>query len=223
MKLRRSLTLVIFASTLIFAACTQKSTTNTSTAGAISSNSVTSAAAIRMFDRRNLAVSGFNNLNEFIRSDVRQRLDREPVGDTDEGYAPPAETENSTEALPAENDPQNTANDEDTPAKSAELEKVKFSWAKKKFGDAIGAVPTSNGVIVLYADENYYDVGRMIRFVEEGRDRIAANSGIAPGRIQVVFGGYRGVAQVEFWIVPFGEQLPTLKPEDRDGSGGSEN
>ena len=60
-------------------------------------------------------------------------------------------------------------------------------------------------------------------FVEEGRNRIATDSGIDIARIHVVFGGYRGVAQVEFWIVPAGENSPEIRPEQRDASGEPEN
>lgn len=221
MKFRSGLTLLIFAAAFALVSCSQKGTTNTPTAGALSSNSATSGASARLFDRRNLDVSGFNNLTEFIRPEVRERLDQEPAGTNDEGYVPPpVVTERPYE--PPDSDQQETYSEEN-PVKELELEKVKFLWAKKKFGDALGADQTAGGVIVLYADENYYDIGRLVHFVEEGRDRIAANSGVDTARIQVVFGGYRGVAQVEFWLVPAGQNMPDIRPESRDAPGDTEN
>ena len=52
-------------------------------------------------------------------------------------------------------------------------------------------------------------------FMEHGRDRIAEESGIPGDRLQVVFGGYRGVPQVELWLVPDGAAMPEFKPDDR--------
>lgn len=189
-------------------ACTQQASQNPSTSGALLSNSA--APVTRMFDRRALDVAGFRHLSEFIRPEVRERLDIEPVGESDV-YAPPSGP--SGESFDAETqEPFN----EENPASELEISKAKFQWAKKKFGDALAADPTATGIIILYADENYYDIGRMNSFVDEGRGRIATESGIDPGRIQLMFGGYRGFAQVEMWIVPAGEQFPELKPENRD-------
>ncbi len=97
-----------------------------------------------------------------------------------------------------------------------ELEKGKFLWASKKSGDALAADRGASGSIIFYADETHYDVGRLEYFVGEGRDRIATDAGIEPARIQVNFGGYRGLAQFEMWVVPVGEQQPAAKPESRE-------
>lgn len=207
----RSLTsLVIIIITFAgLSACTRSSTPNPSTTGAVRSNSA--APTTRMFERRALDVAGFRHLSEFIRPEVRERLDVEPTGESDI-YAPPTTGQSDESDEPGIQEPFN----EDNPAQQLELDKAKFQWARKKFGDALAADPTATGIIILYADENYYDIGRLNAFVDEGRGKIAAASGIDPGRIQLMFGGYRGMAQVEMWIVPSGEQFPELKPESRD-------
>ena len=166
-----------------------------------------------MFERRGLDVVGFRHLNEFIRPDVRERLDVEPIGESGE-YIPP--TFGGTEPS-SEGETQEPFNEED-PLSQLETSKAKFQWAKKKYGDALAADPTATGFIVLYADDNYYDIGRLNYFVDEGRAIIAAESSIDASRMQVIYGGYRGVAQVEMWIVPDGQQLPELKPDDRDAT-----
>lgn len=200
---------IIITALAILAACTQKAPQNPSTSGALLSNSV--APTTRMFDRRSLDVAGFRHLTEFIRPEVRERLDVEPVGESDV-YAPPT-SDSPGESTDAETqEPFN----EENPASELEINKARFQWAKKKFGDALAADATATGIIILYADENYYDIGRLNSFVDEGRGRIASEAGIDPGRIQLMFGGYRGNAQVEMWIVPAGEQFPELKPENRD-------
>lgn len=206
----RSLTSLAIIITNIagLAACTQKTPQNSSTSGALRSNSA--APTTRMFERRGLDVAGFHHLNEFIRGEVRERLDAEPVGESDV-YVPPT----GTTAESVDTEAQEPFNEEN-PATQIEIDKAKFQWAKKKFGDALAADPTATGIIILYADENYYDIGRLNSFVDEGRGSIAAESGIDPGRIQLMFGGYRGMAQVEMWIVPSGEQFPELKPENRN-------
>lgn len=199
-------------------ACSKQVTTNTSTAGAMISNSA--IAGPKLLDRRRIEVSGFNILTEFIRPDVRARLDQEPAGDTEIGYVAQGFTEREYEAPSA--DGQEGYNEEN-PDKDLEIEKVKFSWAKKKFGDALAADPTAAGAIVLYADENYYEIGRLMYFIEEGRNRIAENSTIDTSRMQVIFGGYRGVPQVEFWVVAEGQNMPEFKPDERDDPRDAEN
>ena len=98
-----------------------------------------------------------------------------------------------------------------------------MAGAKKGFGDAIKANPTNNGVIVLYADENTYDLERLVGFVEGGRNQIAELSALGSERIQVVFGGYRAVPQVELWVVPEGGSMPEFKADERSGSSAQSN
>ena len=73
-------------------------------------------------------------------------------------------------------------------------------WAKKPFGDAVRSNPANAGVIVLYADENIYDI--TADGIHRGRTRSDIRSEIGD-RIQVVYGGYRA-PQVEFWLLPGG-------------------
>lgn len=178
--------------------------------------------APKMFDRRILDVAGFQNLNEFIRPEVRERLDKEPVGESDEYVEAPHVSEPSTDEQ-ASGEPIRDEDETDLVTRSRDLEKVKFSWARKKFGDALAADPTLTGVIVLYADETYYDTSKMLYFIDQGRDRIAGDAGFDNSRIQVVFGGYRGTAQVELWLVPEGQSMPETKPEDKNAEAGPEN
>lgn len=210
MRSLASLAIIIFTISLA-GACTKNAPQNSSATRAFRTSSAPAPA--RMFDRRGLDVVGFRHLNEFIRPEVRERLDVEPIGESDE-YIPPT-TGGSDQT--GDNEAQEPFN-EDDPLSQLETNKAKFQWAKKKYGDALAADPTASGVIILYADENYFDIGRLNNFVDEGRGIISSESGIDVSRIQVVYGGYRGVAQVEMWIVPEGQQLPELKPEVRDAA-----
>jgi hypothetical protein len=167
-------------------------------------------AGTRILARENLTAARSNALADFIIPEVRMRLDEEP-GSQDEVSVGGGALEESGELV----DTSETAAGEDSAINPEEIESMKFSWAKRKFGEALKKDETVNGVFILYADENYYDVGRLLRFIEEGRERIAANSEVDPARIQVVYGGYRGLAQVEFWVVAQGERMPDPKPEER--------
>jgi hypothetical protein len=221
MKLSSALALLVFASTLAVVSCNRTGGLTTSTTDAIGVNSALAAPATRLFDRRRLDVSGFHNLNEFILPEVRVRLDQEPSGDSENGFVlPPVVTDVPDEETQNE---QQEAFGEENPLKELEIENAKYLWAKKKFGDALAADENASGVIILYADDTFYDIGRLTYFVEEGRGRIAADSQIDPSRIQVVYGGYRGVAQVEFWLVPAGQNMPVFKPEERDARHDSDN
>lgn len=193
-----------------FASCSRADVGDATTASLGANPSVP-----KMFDRRMLEVSGFHNLNEFIRPEVRERLDNEPVGDGYEVVERPAVSDASSIDEPSGEkgiDEDNT----DLDTRNRDLENVKFSWARKKFGDALVADPAASGVIVLYADDAYYDIYKMLHSIDLGRDRIAADGGFDGGRIQVIFGGYRGKAQVELWIIPEGQNMPEAKPEDRE-------
>ena len=225
MQSYKSLSLIILMTSLI-SSCGGTSLSPSSSTGALSANATLNLAPTRPFDRQMLMVSGLQSLNEFIRSDVRGRVDEEAVGDFDPSYDPatiePSQSsegsekiENPNEAKPDDQEPQQqNAYDEDTLSIGGS-NAGKYLWAKRSFGDAIRSNPTASGVIVLYADENFYDINSMMRYIEDGRSRIAERSEIPADRIQVVFGGYRGAPQVEFWLVPEGTQIPEFKPDDR--------
>lgn len=204
--------LIVSCAVVVFAASCSRENIGTATTAAVSANA---QPAPRMFDRRVLDVAGFHNLNEFIRPDVRERLDKEPVGDGDEYVEQPSVSVDSVDDQPS-GETVNTEDDTDLDTRARDLEKVKFSWARKKFGDVLVADPTATGAIVLYADESFYDIYRMLHLMDQGRDRLAIDGNFDPSRIQVIFGGYRGKAQVELWIIPEGMSLPEAKPEDRE-------
>jgi len=205
MRSRTSLAIIVLAVSA-FTACSRKAVDSTSPVGAISSNPNTTT---KMFERRSLHTSGFRYLDDFILPEVKQRLDTEPVGESDVYAAPTFEAQSNE---PNDQEPFN----EENPSSQLELEKAKYLWASKKYADALAADQGASGTIIFYADETYYDIGRLEYFVGEGRDRLATNSGIEPARIQVIYGGYRGMAQVEMWVVPAGQQQPTAKPESRE-------
>ena len=230
MDLDRSFALLLLLSVIVSAACSKASAPPSSSSAALTANTTLNNPAPRQFGRHMLTVAGLHSMSEFIRPDVRSRIDEEPVGDTDGGYDPSTldptvsteePQEESRIEQPEEPQP-NAAPDEDAkPVVSSGA--GKFLWAKKSFGDAVKADPTTYGVIVLYADENYYDINSLMAFVEDGRSRIAKRSGIEGDRIQVVFGGYRGVPQVELWLVPEGAPMPEFRTDDRSKTSGSEN
>lgn len=234
MQSYKSLSLILVVTTFI-SACGGTSVVPSSSTGALTANTTLNGAPLRPFDRQMLMVSGLQTLNEFIRSDVRGRVDEEAVGDSDQSYDPatiePSQSDEaaekpdtSNEAKPEglEQQQQQNGYDEDTATSSAS-DSGKFLWAKKSFGDALKSNPVANGVIVLYADENLYDIHAMIRYIEDGRARIAERSEVPADRIQVLFGGYRGAPQVEYWLIPNGAELPEFKPEDRSKASEPEN
>jgi hypothetical protein len=232
MRLLRSATVVIILSTFFSAACGKAAvnTSPTSSAGALTANSAFNTLGPKRFARHGLNSGGASYLNEFVRPDVRARLDEEPTGDTDAGFDPGAvdqsiADEQSQPETPNEGqseEPQQTAS-EDGPAGTARLDTLKYAWATKAFGDAVKSAPTNSGVIVFYADENYYDIERLTGFVQGGRNRIAETSGISGDRIQVVFGGYRALPQVELWVLPQGSPMPEFKTDDRGKASEPEN
>jgi hypothetical protein len=229
MKLYTSFALILFLSSFMSTSC---STGSVKPSASMTANGAIHNMAPRRFEKHMLNSAGFQTMNEFIRPDTRSRMDEEPVGDTDGSYDPStvdsssassdqSQPEAAGEAQPEE--PQTSAPAVEEPAPSAASDSGKFSWARRSFGDAVKADPGANGVIIFYADENYYDLDKLTAFVETGRNTLAKQSSIEPAQIQVVFGGYRSVPQVELWIVPEGSEMPELKPDERPKPSGQEN
>jgi len=115
----------------------------------------------------------------------------------------------------------NTASDEQISVEAEvalspeEIQEVRFRWADDGFGSEIARRKKASGVLMLYADDQYYDISRLEYFVEQGKNKIAKNSKIDVSRIQVIFGGYRDFVQAEFWIVPQDGEFPIAKPDER--------
>ena len=232
MRFFRSITVVIILSTFFTAACGKAdvNTSSSSSAGALTANSAFNTLGPKRFARHGLNSSGASYLNEFVRPEVRARLDEEPTGDTDAGFDPGAVGQNGSEDQPqpetageGESQEVQQTTSEDAPAGTARLDTLKYSWATKSFGDAVKSAPTNSGVIVLYADENHYDIERLTGYVQSGRNRIAETSGVSGDRIQVVFGGYRAMPQVELWVLPQGSPMPEFKTDDRGKASEPEN
>ena len=111
-----------------------------------------------------------------------------------------------------------TDNSEKPPLTAEELDAIRYSWTNKKFVPAIAKSKNAHGVMIYYADDLFYDTSRLEPFIAAGRDRIAKAANLDPDRIQIIFGGYRGQPQVEYWLVPANGNQPIPKPEDRDSS-----
>lgn len=210
--LRKTTAVILLLGALATVGCPGSGRGSTAETSLKAKTGETEQAGTRLYRRETLTAARSNALADYILPQVRQKLDEEPGSQDEisESYVPQdtsaGEYVDNSETLPGE----------DALVNPDELDKLKFSWVKKKYGETLKKDETSRGILVLYADENYYDVGRLAGFIEEGRNRLAAESEIDANRIQVVYGGYRGLAQVEFWIVPEGQDLPELKPENRD-------
>lgn len=111
-----------------------------------------------------------------------------------------------------------TDNSEKPPLTAEELDAIRFSWANKKFASAVAKTKGSYGIMIYYADDQFYDISRLEPFIAAGRDRMVYAARIFPESIQIIFGGYRSQPQVEYWLVPDGSDRPVPKPEDRDVS-----
>ena len=232
MNLFRASSVIILFSTLFSASCGKSTPPGSSSAGALTADSALINSAARPFGRHTLNATGSGSLVEFMRPEVRARLGEEPVGDGDGSYDPSAsgdvmssetETRSPSESSAETGDQAVPGEHDEGYASSSRLDTLKYSWARKGFGDAVKSQPTNNGVIILYADDNTYDIQRLIGFVEGGRNQVAELSGLGNERIQVVFGGYRAMPQVELWVIPDGGQMPEFKPDSRSESLKSEN
>ncbi len=83
----------------------------------------------------------------------------------------------------------------------------------------------TTGVIILYADDQTYDIERLRDFVEQGKKRLAESVDLSAARVSIQFGGYRDYPQVDYWIVPARGKAPVPTPHERtvEDSGETEN
>ncbi len=153
-----------------------------------------------------------DSLAEFILPSVQAGIDEQNRIAEEEWKKENPETEESTQA--------DAPNEEEMPVESpptqAEIDEQRFSWASNKFGEILKKQKNANGVIIFYADDTYYDAGKLQTFIDEGRNRIAEQAKISSDRIQVIFGGYRNSVEAEFWIMPKKGEFPTPTPEQKE-------
>lgn len=96
-----------------------------------------------------------------------------------------------------------------------EIEETRFRWVSIMFGDHLTKNPKTSGVVIYYADDEYYDLGKFSEFIKTGVARITDTEKGSAGRIKIVFGGYRSTPEVEYWVVPQNGKLPEPTPEER--------
>jgi hypothetical protein len=106
-------------------------------------------------------------------------------------------------------------NSEETKLSAEELEEIKFDWTSDRFGSFLEKNKKMKGVIIFYADEQEFDIGKVASHIEEGKQRIAKAAKIKPERMQIIFGGYKSYIQIEFWAVPEKGIFPVPKPDER--------
>jgi hypothetical protein len=88
-------------------------------------------------------------------------------------------------------------------------------WVSPKFGEVLKNQQSSNGVLIFYADDEYFDIGKVKVEIRKGLQKIANNSKISSDRIKIVFGGYRDDITIEFWVVPNKGKRPIPTPTER--------
>jgi hypothetical protein len=158
-------------------------------------------------------------MEDFILPAVQAKLDEEQrardlENEIDEAQAPAAEDSEAEDTTPSdvtEEEPTDSEDEQDEyKPTAAELDEMRFSWMSETFAPEIAKRKRSYGAIIFYADDLYYDIGQIRRFVEEGRDRMAAAAKLDPSRITIIYGGY-GDGEVELHIVPKGSADPIPK------------
>lgn len=139
--------------------------------------------------------------------------DSVPISVPFDDYPAPQPLENREPDTPSRwesDDPQSA-----TGLTAEDLEEMRFDWIERDFAQAVAKRDGASGVMIFYADDQFYDISRLHSFIEQGRDRITGLAGLDVCQIEVIFGGYRGRAQIEYYIVPEGGKVPEARPEER--------
>lgn len=97
----------------------------------------------------------------------------------------------------------------------AQSDADRLDWFDQRFLLQVQNRKGASGVIIIYADTEYYDLGKLHSFVTEARDHALKGVKIHSEDIKIVFGGYRDYPQAEYWIVPKGGKAPKPTPEER--------
>lgn len=158
-----------------------------------------------------LSDDNYDFLDKFILPTVQAKIDEENRL---------AEEESKTEELNSESpiEPETETVEENLEVEKPtpqEIEEAKFFWVNEKFGAILKEQKDTKGVIIFYADDAYYEVGKLQNLIEEGKQKIAEANKISIDKIQVVYGGYRENVQAEFWIVPKKGEFPPPKPVEK--------
>lgn len=168
-----------------------------------------------LYDKNNLWGGEEGNLlDEYILPDVKAKEEAEQLAYEQENQSEETIDETTTEIETAKVDEEVEEPEIEQPT-AEEREAAKFYWTNEKFGELIKNQKDSHGVIIFYADDAYYDVGKLQSHFEEGKRRIAEAAKISASKIRVVFGGYRSGVEAEFWIVPKKGKSPKPTPEER--------
>lgn len=161
-----------------------------------------------LYDRRQLSNLEDDSFSEeFILPAIKAEREAERREYEQENQTPDAE---EIEEEPTE---ENAKTEQPTPE---EIEKAKFFWLGERFGEQLKKQKGSNGVIIFYADDTFFEISKLQSHIEDGKRRIAQNSKISPDKIQIIFGGYRNSIEMEFWVVPKKGEQPKPTPEERE-------
>jgi hypothetical protein len=90
-----------------------------------------------------------------------------------------------------------------------------FQWVKADFAEIIKNKKQSHGVLIFYADNQYYDIRKIKSEIEKGKQHLVAELGIKATAIEIIFGGYRAEITVELWVVPNKAKQPKPTPDER--------
>jgi hypothetical protein len=90
-----------------------------------------------------------------------------------------------------------------------------FGWTSGYFAKALKEDKSARGRVIFYADETTYDLAKAREIVESGMSDLAKKAEVNLSRVKIVFGGYRELPEIEFWIIPRGSKKPKPTPQQR--------
>jgi hypothetical protein len=96
---------------------------------------------------------------------------------------------------------------------SFNLDMFQRSWPS--FNEKLKETADTRGVVIFYADEKTFDIGKVRSEVETRVKTYASEAKVAPDRFQVVFGGYRSGLEIEMWVAPKTGKAPEVRPSQR--------
>ncbi|MBV9209634.1 MAG: hypothetical protein JOZ52_03340, partial [Acidobacteria bacterium] len=120
--------------------------------------------------------------------------------------------ETEAEATPAPDAEQTEPAEEQAPAFIADED---LTWASEKYAEAVKQEEDARACIIYYADSEQVDLTKIQAVMERGKNILVEQYGLKADSVVVMYGGYRGSATVDTWVVPAKDFLPAPTPEQR--------
>lgn len=96
-----------------------------------------------------------------------------------------------------------------------EKEEVLNIWTETFFGKLLKQESDLKGIIVFYADKDYFDIEKLTVMIKRGRKKVQVKYKLSPSKLQIFYGGFRNEPEIELWMMPKGGKFPEITADSK--------